>query len=129
MSQHAVLAAQRRVIRDSFNGKRSAYLAALRQAHATAGIALSVLGDEIRRARLEQPRDARRPTAGEVAAFYSAYPDLLAIPNTEKVDVVQVFRRSEDVPPVVEQAIKIGAKVVWMQVDVINPEALERKQR
>ena len=73
----AVLAAQRRVIRDSFDGKRSAYLAALRQAHATPGIALSVLGDEIRHARLEQRRDARRPTGGEVAAFYSAYPDLL----------------------------------------------------
>ncbi len=37
-----------------------------------------------------------------------AYPDLLAVP--EPVDVVQIFRRSEDVPPVVEQAIQIGAK-------------------
>lgn len=77
VSRHAVLAAQQEVIRDSFHGKRSAYLAALHQAHATAGIALSVLGDELRRARLEQLRYAAKPTTGEVAAFYSAYPDLL----------------------------------------------------
>lgn len=57
-----------------------------------------------------------------------AYADLLAIPDTEKVDVVQVFRRPEDVPPVVEQAIKIEAKVVWMQVGVANAEAAETAQ-
>jgi hypothetical protein len=77
VSRHAVLAAQREVIRDSFHGERSAYLDALREAHATTGLALSVLGDELRRARLEQPRYAPRPTGSEVAAFYAAYPDLL----------------------------------------------------
>ncbi len=77
VSRHAVLAAQQEVIRDSFHGQRSAYLAALHQAHASSGIALSVLGDELRRARLEQLRYAAKPTAGEVAAFYAAYPDLL----------------------------------------------------
>ena len=49
------------------------------------------------------------------------YPDLASIPG--KIDVVQVFRKPEDVPPVVEQAIDIGARVVWMQEDVINEEA------
>lgn len=49
------------------------------------------------------------------------YPSLLEIP--EPVDVVQIFRKPEDVPPIVEQAIKIGAKVVWMQLGVINWEA------
>jgi hypothetical protein len=73
----AVLAAQQHVIRESFHGRKSAYVAALHQAHATVGIALSVLGDELRRARLEQPRYAPKPTGGEVSAFYSAYPDLL----------------------------------------------------
>ncbi len=77
VSRRAVLAAQRGVIRDSFHGKRSAYLAALREAHATAGLALAVLGDELRRARLEQPRYAPKPKGSEVAAFYAAYPDLL----------------------------------------------------
>jgi hypothetical protein len=77
VSRHAVLAAQREVIRESFHGRKSAYLAALRQAHASDGIALSILGDELRRARLELLRYAPKPTAGEVSAFYSAYPDLL----------------------------------------------------
>jgi len=77
VSRRAVLVEQQKVIRDSFHGKRSAYVAALHQAHATVGIALSVLGDELRRARLEQLRYAAKPTAGEVASFYSAYPDLL----------------------------------------------------
>jgi predicted CoA-binding protein len=52
-----------------------------------------------------------------------AYPDLSSIP--EKVDVVQIFRRPEDVPPVVEEAIKIGAKVVWMQEGISNEEAAQ----
>jgi hypothetical protein len=77
VSRHAVLAAQREVIRDSFHGRRSAYLAALREAHATPGLALAVLADELRRARLEQPRYAPKPKGSEVAAFYAAYPDLL----------------------------------------------------
>ena len=77
VSGHAELEAEREVIDASFHGSRGAYLAALRQAHATVGIARAVLGDELRRARLEQPRYAPRPTGGEVAAFYSAYPDLL----------------------------------------------------
>ena len=77
ISRHAVLAAEQEVVRDSFHGRRSAYLAALRQAHATVAVARGVLGDELRRARLEQLRYAPPPTAQEVAAFYSAYPDLL----------------------------------------------------
>jgi hypothetical protein len=77
VSRRAVLAAQREVIRESFHGRKSAYLAALKQAHASDGIALAILGDELRRARLEQLRYAAKPTAGEVSAFYSGYPDLL----------------------------------------------------
>jgi predicted CoA-binding protein len=49
------------------------------------------------------------------------YPDLISVP--EGVEVVQVFRRSEDVPPVVDQAIKIGAKAIWMQEGIANDEA------
>ena len=47
-------------------------------------------------------------------------------PIPEKVDVVQVFRKPEDVPPVVDSAIKIGAKVVWMQEDIVNEEAAQK---
>jgi predicted CoA-binding protein len=52
------------------------------------------------------------------------YPDLGSIP--EPVDVVDVFRRLEEVPPIVEEAIRIGAKAVWMQEGVINEEAANR---
>jgi predicted CoA-binding protein len=54
----------------------------------------------------------------------SCYPDLASVP--ESVDVVDIFRRSDEVLPIVEEAIKIGAKVVWMQEGVINEEAANR---
>jgi hypothetical protein len=57
----------------------------------------------------------------------TAYPSLLEIPAP--VDVVQIFRRSEDVPPVVEDAIRIGAKVVWMQSGIIHEQAAERARQ
>ena len=44
----------------------------------------------------------------------------------EKIDVVNIFRRAEDVPPVVESAIRIGAPVVWMQLGIENEEAAEK---
>lgn len=52
------------------------------------------------------------------------YPDLSMIP--EAVDVVDIFQRSVAVPPFVDQAIKIGARVVWMQLGVINEAAAKR---
>jgi predicted CoA-binding protein len=39
------------------------------------------------------------------------------------VEIVDVFRKPSDVPPIAEQAIAIGAKVLWMQLGVVNPEA------
>ena len=65
------------------------------------------------------------PTTPEILG-QTSYPDLLSIP--EKVDVVQLFRRSEDVPPFVEQAIQIGAKVVWMQEGISNREAAKKAE-
>jgi predicted CoA-binding protein len=44
----------------------------------------------------------------------------------EKIEIVNVFRRAEEVPAVVESAIRIGAKVVWMQSGVENESAAER---
>lgn len=49
------------------------------------------------------------------------YADLAAIP--ERVDVVQIFRPSDDVPPIVDKAIQIGAKVVWMQQGIAHEGA------
>jgi predicted CoA-binding protein len=54
------------------------------------------------------------------------YPDLDSIP--EPVDIVDVFRRSEFVPEIVEAAIRIGAKMVWMQEDVYHEDAARRAQ-
>jgi predicted CoA-binding protein len=49
------------------------------------------------------------------------YPDLVSVPD--EVEVVQIFRKSEDVPPIVDQAIQKGAKAVWMQEGIVNEEA------
>jgi predicted CoA-binding protein len=62
------------------------------------------------------------PTVSEVLGETS-YPDLASVP--EKIDVVQVFRKPEDVPPVVEGAIQAGAKTVWMQEGIVNEEAAQ----
>ena len=54
----------------------------------------------------------------------TCYPDLASVPTS--VDVVDIFRRAEDLPPIVEETIRIGAKAVWMQEGVINEEAANR---
>ena len=54
------------------------------------------------------------------------YPDLDAIP--EAVDIVDIFRRSEFVPEIVEAAIRKGAKAVWMQEGVVHQEAAQRAE-
>jgi len=53
-----------------------------------------------------------------------AYPSLEAVP--EKIDIVDIFRRSEFVPEIVEQAIRVGATAVWMQEGVVDEEAAAR---
>jgi predicted CoA-binding protein len=63
------------------------------------------------------------PNEREVLGMAS-YPSLSSIP--EKVEVVDIFRKSEAVTPIVEEAIKIGAKVIWMQEGVINEAAAAR---
>ena len=54
------------------------------------------------------------------------YPDVESVP--EPIDIVDIFRRSEFVPEIVEAAIRKGAKVVWMQEGVIHEEAARRAQ-
>ena len=66
------------------------------------------------------------PLVGEVLGEV-CYPDLSSIP--EPVDVVDIFRRSEEVSAIVEEAIKIRAKAVWMQEGVINEEAAARARQ
>jgi len=51
----------------------------------------------------------------------TCYPDLLTVPVP--VEIVDIFRRAEEVGPIVEQAIEIGAKVIWMQEGIVNEAA------
>jgi predicted CoA-binding protein len=63
------------------------------------------------------------PNETEVLGEHS-YARLEDVP--EKIDIVNVFRRAEEVPPVVESAIRIGARVVWMQSGIENEAAAEK---
>jgi len=52
-----------------------------------------------------------------------AYPSLTAVPGS--IDLVDIFRKSEDVLPIVEEAIARGARAIWMQEGVINEAAAQ----
>jgi predicted CoA-binding protein len=68
------------------------------------------------------------PTTTEVLGRKS-YPSVSEIPNDLNIDIVDVFRRSEDLPDVVEDAVmKKGIKLIWMQEGISNEEA-ERKAK
>ncbi len=64
------------------------------------------------------PRETGKEILGE-----KVYSDILSIP--QEIDIVNIFRRSEFVYPHVEEAVKKNAKVVWMQLGIINEEAAE----
>jgi len=55
------------------------------------------------------------------------YPDVKSIP--EKVDIVDVFRRAEFIPGVVEDAIAAGAGAIWLQLGITHPEAEEQARK
>lgn len=52
-----------------------------------------------------------------------SYPSVTAIPKEIRVDIVDIFRRSDQVPPIALEAIRRGVKVVWMQLGVDSAEA------
>jgi uncharacterized protein len=53
----------------------------------------------------------------------TSYPSVSAIPSSVPVDIVDVFRRSEQVPPVVDEALARGVKTIWLQLGVEHAEA------
>ena len=67
------------------------------------------------------------PMVDEVLGEKS-YPDLKSIPEDIEIDMVDVFRRSELVPPVVDEAIELGVKFIWMQDGVVHEEAAKKAE-
>ena len=56
------------------------------------------------------------------------YATLLDASQAEKIDLVNCFRNSEDIPPIVDEAIAIGAKAVWMQLGIAHADAAAKAQ-
>lgn len=56
-----------------------------------------------------------------------AYPDLASIDR--KIDVVDIFRRGEDTPPIVEEAIRCGARYIWLQEGIVSQDSFELAQK
>ncbi|MES3011047.1 MAG: CoA-binding protein [Pseudomonadota bacterium] len=57
-----------------------------------------------------------------------AYASLTEAAQHERIDLVNIFRNSEDVPPVVDEAIAIGAPAVWMQMGIAHAEATAKAE-
>jgi predicted CoA-binding protein len=53
-----------------------------------------------------------------------SYPSLIDVP--ERIDIVDVFRRAEDTPAIADDAVKIGAKALWLQTGIISEDAAQR---
>jgi uncharacterized protein len=70
------------------------------------------------------------PMIDEVLGM-TCWPSLSAIPAEQRklIEIVNIFRKPADVPPVVDEAIAIGARVVWMQLGITNAQAAEKARQ
>jgi len=66
---------------------------------------------------------------GEEILGEKVYHSVTEIPKEINVEVVDIFRKPEDVPPIVDEAIRRGAKAVWMQEGIIHKEAGEKAEK
>ncbi|MES1248242.1 MAG: hypothetical protein ABUS54_11295, partial [Actinomycetota bacterium] len=103
VSTKDVLNAEQAVIKQRFEGSRSAYVAALRAAHASVAVARGILGDELRRARVEDTLRTGPPSASQIETFYESYPDLQvrlvqATPRPSWLPAAKGFALSEVAP-------------------------------
>ena len=94
---------------------------------AIVGISADESKDSFRVAKYLQEHDYKiipvNPKYSEILDE-KCYPDLKSIP--EKVDIVNIFRKPEAVPSIVDEAIEIGAKVIWMQLGICHNAAAEK---
>jgi predicted CoA-binding protein len=65
------------------------------------------------------------PNAHEVLGE-KAYASLTEAAQHERIDMVNCFRNSEDIPPIAAEAIAIGAKSLWLQLGVVNDDAAQQ---
>jgi predicted CoA-binding protein len=69
-----------------------------------------------------------RPDGGTILGE-RVFATIREIPAEVRIDIVDIFRKSEEVPPIVDEAIDRGAKVVWMQEGVVHPEAAQKAEK
>ncbi|MEN9472896.1 MAG: hypothetical protein RLZZ495_985 [Pseudomonadota bacterium] len=67
------------------------------------------------------------PNAREILGE-TAYPSLTEAARHHRIELVNVFRNSEDVPPIVEEAIALNARAIWLQIGIWHDEAMQRAQ-
>ncbi|RXK84655.1 CoA-binding protein [Chlorobaculum sp. 24CR] len=62
---------------------------------------------------------------------HECWPSLSAIPAEKRslIEIVDIFRKPREVPEIVDEAIAIGAKVVWMQLGITNEAAAEKARK
>jgi uncharacterized protein len=85
--------------------------------------------DSYRVARYMQAQGWRivpvNPNASEILGE-KAYPSLLEAARFESIALVNCFRNSADIPPIVDDAIRIGARAVWMQLGIAHAQAADK---
>jgi predicted CoA-binding protein len=96
------------------------------RAVAVVGLSPKPHRDSYRVARYMQTQGWRivpvNPNANEILGE-TAYPTLLEAARHERIDLVNCFRNSADIPPIVDEAIAIGARAVWMQLGIEHVQA------